>query len=132
MAYGMISNMANIRIKLDKTDILDALEKYKADHKTEYQDALDVYREDVKKELDKLALKAAVDFKIFDVQHNLGLTAPVNCDKEYGQLITLFTASYDDILELDMGEANRILNNEWEWAQSANTTNFSYSSRKVR
>lgn len=132
MSYNMISNMAGINSKFKKTDLINALTTFREAHKQEYTDALDVYRQDVIDKLAELSRKAGEQEKFtkFDVAHNLGLTVPVNLDKEYGQLITMFQYVSEEEITLDFSEANRILNNEWEWAAAASVSNSFYSSRK--
>ena len=132
MAYNMLSNMAGIRSKFSRVSIVAALEQFRDLHREEYKDALDVFREDVVKELTKLRDKAVHEIVTeFDVPLNLGLKAPVDCEKEYNQLIKLFLAVTQQEVELGFDEANRIFNNEWDWALAAYVSNNFYSSRKV-
>jgi len=133
MSLNMVSNMSGITSRFDKLIIIKALRNFRDISLAEYKDALDVYREDVINKIHELSNKAHHEiFTTFEVPYNLGLTIPVNCDKEYTYLINLFNQVTEDTIELDFGEANRIFNNEWEWASSSSAVNYSYSSRKSK
>jgi len=132
MALGMISNMASIKANYFKSQLIESLVKFREQHRKEYSDAVEVYQKDVVDALKKLIARTEGDpnFKEFSVSANLGLTTPVNCEKEYDQLITVFKAMNTDVIELNLEEANRILNNDWAWIVSASASNTFYSSRK--
>ena len=132
MAHHMISNMGSIKAKFPVSKLLAALKKFAKEHDVEYVEALDGYREQVVARADEyshLAAGTADEFVKFDVPHNFGLSAPVNCAKEYAQLINIFSNITDKMLELEVSEATRILNNSWDWVMSSSAINSTYSKR---
>ena len=128
MTHQMIQSMVSIKGKFKVADLLVALKKHAATHDEEYKSALVGYRQDVLariKELYNLAKKQ--DFVKWD-QH-VHLTTPVDCSSAYKDLIQVFSFMTDTVIELDLGEANRLLNNSWDWASSASLTNSYYAAK---
>ena len=58
-----------------------------------------------------------------------GLIRPVDASKTYDTYISLLSNSTSDNVELSIQDANAIINDEWDWAIAAKTTNAFYSSR---
>jgi hypothetical protein len=131
MANMMISGLSEMKSTFEKSKLIASLQTYREQHEKDYNDALDVFREDVQNKLKAYLKKAKdADFTKFDVSHNLGLTAPVDCRKAYDNIIKILQASNDETISLTLSEANMILANDWDWIQSASVSNSFYSSRK--
>lgn len=131
MANMMISGLSEMKSIFEKSKLIASLQTYREQHEKDYNDALDVFREDVQNKLKALYKRAKeVDYVKFDVGHNLGLVAPVDCRKAYDNIIKILQASNDETISLTLSEANMILANDWDWIQLASVSNSFYSSRK--
>lgn len=127
----MISSMASIKADFKVNNLIASLEKYLEAHKTDYAKAIVVWRKDVLGKLENL-FQEYTDKKQFneiDIARNLGLNAPVNCESGYTQLINVFKNIQTDTINIEIEEANKILNDDWSWATSAKISNSIYSSR---
>lgn len=127
-----------LNIKTDYlTEYLVAkLEEHKEQHILEYKEAYEEF-ERVRSERIR-SLQTAVndltnnpdsDLNELSKKYNslLTLAKPVNATKMYEQYISLLKASATDRINLEISDANAIINDEWSWAKSARTTNAFYS-----
>ena len=55
------------------------------------------------------------DFTDWNIDATIHLNSPINCEKEYKKLISIFNRMSDEEIELNLDEANRIFNNDWAW-----------------
>lgn len=138
MANVLRGGMLNsIETNFDTTFLTKALKEHLRQHIEDYEKAMAVFKTDQVKRAQELK-KVASKFINGEATSNdvyraftafNGLTEPADAKKLYNQYINMFTASADETIKLSMSDANAIVNDEWEWAIAAKTTNASYSSR---
>ena len=131
MAFNqMVHSLNDIKSKYNVADIISKLESFLEAHKEDYKKAVEVYQKDMTsklKELNKLAYKG--EFGKIQIQQNLGLITPVNCESSYNKIITVFKAMKETEIELSFDDANHVFNDSWDFISTAKTTNSFYSSR---
>lgn len=132
MSANMMHSVSDIKGWFKVSDLVAALEKNLEAHKVDYAKALEVYRKDVGEAVQKLydewTSKKESSTK-FDVKHNLGLNAPINCVDGYTNLINMFKIMAREEIELELSEASHFLNDDWDWAVSAKASNSYYLNR---
>lgn len=128
----MIVSIASISSKYNIQDIIQALEDHKTKHIEDYKKAVAVYQKDILENLKALTKKIRKEIpdgtKTF-VERNFSLTPPKNCEDGYQRVIDIFKKSQEQNIELSMQDADKIFNDEWDWALSAKISNSFYSSR---
>lgn len=132
MSAQMINSLASIKADFKVSNLVAALEKNLEAHKVDYAKALKIWKQDVLNTLEKLFNEYNEkhgDFTTIEISRNLGLTIPVNCESGYTQLINILKNITTDTINIELEEANNILNDDWSWAQSAKLSNSYYSSR---
>lgn len=124
----MINVFHDVKVKYDTADLINALRLYKEEHIKEYKTALDVYRLAIRKKIKELNKQFKNKFnKIQDFSLDWKLHAPVNVEATYDKLIKNFENMHEDIIEMNMTQANCILNNDWDWVASAKLSNSFYT-----
>lgn len=133
-----LAQRLDIKAKYKKTYLVDCLQSNLAAHKEEFERAWSVYLKDVSTALLNLQDYVAEaitnhDGKLDDLATSYaklrGITKPSDASKMYEQYILLIDNSFDDVLELDISDANSIINDSWDWAISAKAVNSTYSNR---
>ena len=139
-----LGNQIDLKVKYSTKFLIDKLEEHAYNHILDYAKAKRVYEDDMKDALEKLggkamslatALAVAPDSnielgEIRNAYNKLfSIVKPVDASEAYTQYIDLLRMNVTDFLELDISDANSIINDEWDWAVSAKTTNAFYSSR---
>lgn len=122
----------DIKAKYKTSFLIDKLKEHRDNHITDYAKAVTVYNNDLTRALEKLAATASgTDLDEVKQAYNkvFAIVKPVDARKAYEQYISLLSNSADEIIELDMDDANSIINDEWDWAVNAKMTNSFYSSR---
>ena len=126
----------DIKTKYKTKFLIERLKEHRDNHINDYRKAMDVYHKDLKDALHSLhvlALKSVdtLDLDVVKTAHSKvqSIVKPVNAVKAYDQYIDLLFYSAEQVVELDMDDANSIINDEWDWAVSAKITNSFYSSR---
>ncbi len=126
----------DIKTKYKTSFLIDKLKEHRDNHIKDYAKAKEVYQEDLKSALKELYQKSLESMETFDLNsikdsyakvHNI--VKPVDARKSYEQYISLLFNSADEIIELDISDANSIINDEWDWAITAKMTNSLYSNR---
>ena len=120
--------------------LIEQLKFNKKVHLEDYEKAVKVYNDDLNKALQVVENAIA---KINEHGHkqehrdNLyrklneynNIKSPVNAAKTYDTYISLLNKTTSANIILSIQDANAIINDEWDWAIQAKTTNSSYSSR---
>ena len=135
MAMGMmIRQMASITSKYKLLFLISCLEKSLTEHKEEYLDAIVGYKQRCIEEINKYyseVYEVNRDFSEgFNVPSGLGLVVPDDCTKSYTKLISIFKAMQTEEIELTLDDANHIINNDWDFIQSASVSNSAYLKKK--
>lgn len=119
----------NIKANYKVEDIITALLKNKEEHIKDYKKAIQVYMSDLLNAFEVPLAKLEKGLVPDLIPHNFGLNQPRNEEKSYDNMIKLFQSMTDNVVELDMDDANGIFNDEWDWAVSSKILNSTYSSR---
>ena len=126
-----LSVKLNIKTTYSVDTLVFWLKKNKETHIKEYTEAKTEY---LKKKADLLSgLQDAVHTKgpegITQAFYKWSsLTEPVDATEMYDQYIQLISASDANNIELSAADASAIVNDSWDWAQSAKLTNSTYLS----
>jgi len=128
----------NIKTTFAVKDVIGFLEKHLEQHKKEYAEAVEVYEKTV---AEKLQVLSAVAYDMSETKYSytklsepwsaiVSLKVPVNQTEMYEQYISIFKQSTSTDVELSMEDANCLINDAWDWAMTAKTTNSFYSSQR--
>ena len=124
----MINVFHDVKAKYQTDVFVKALMHYKEEHVKEYKLALDAYRLAIRKKIKELNKQFKNKFtNIQDFKLDWNLHPPVNVESAYDKLIVNFKNMNSDAVEMDMTQANCILNNDWDWAHSAKISNSFYA-----
>lgn len=132
MSAQMIQSLSEIKADFKVNNLISALEENLKIHKVDYAKALKVWQNDVLTKLEELFQEydeMSGNFTTCNIPAGLGFRVPVNCESGYIQLINVFKNITTEIINLEISEANNILNDDWSWAQAAKLSNSFYSSR---
>lgn len=127
-----LGRVLDVKARYLTSNLIRKLKEHLDDHIIDYAKAMKVYEKDFREKLDKLAdaAKSGDMIKVTDAYTKIrGIVEPIDASKVYKQYIDLLGASSDDTIELTIQDANAIINDEWDWAVKAKTTNSFYSSR---
>jgi transketolase len=122
----------NIEAKFDITMLVSKLKMHRDNHIADYAKAMQVYEKDRVElfgELANAANKQDVDNVDNFYRKLKSLAKPVDAKKMYDEYITILESSADKQITMSLQDANAIINDSWEWAESAKVTNAVYSSR---
>ena len=117
--------------------LIEQLEKNKKAHIEDHAKAVSVWKKDIDNLLKKIVKEAKKEIGKYNNKKELtdvyeeyfSLCEPVNAEKTYDTYISLLNNTTSEHISLSIQDANAIINDEWDWAIAAKTTNASYSSR---
>lgn len=109
-------------IQVSRQELIDIIEKNKANHIKEYGEAVKAYRAEAKKQLRELNKR----LKKGDLKLGLYLITPVNQSEEYDKVIKMFKWEKRDLIEISQAEFNEYFHDETDFARSAKMSNLSY------
>lgn len=118
--------MMNFEVEVKVSDILNVLYGKKEEHETYYTEALAVFYNEMTHKAEEAynrILKADYSF----VQANFGLVEPVNCSKNYQDMIDTFDMINTETIKMPVDQLKSIMSNDWVWLNNANTVNAIYS-----
>ena len=122
----------NIKTTYAVKTLVSWLRENKMLHLEAYQEALTAYTKKKAVLLDKLsvAVQAGKEDDITNAYYKWNtLVKPVDASKMYDEYIQLLNASDAESIELSAQDASAIINDSWDWAQSAKLTNSTYLAR---
>jgi len=128
----------NIKTTFAVKQVIAFLEQHLAAHKKEYTEAEAVYKQKVSEKLRALAAEANIQatkgYNVSKLSSDYmavaSLKIPVDATEMYEQYIAIFKQSTSKDVELSMEDANCLINDAWNWAQTAKTTNSFYSNSR--
>ena len=129
------ARVLDIQTKFKTVFIVQKLKEHSSNHIKDYEKAMDVYRADMKQAITTLSqiCEYATDKDMESIKkgyYNLtSIIPPIDQSEMYNSYISLFESSADEEITISMVDANCIINDSWDWAVSAKTTNAMYSSR---
>lgn len=116
-------------VKVNKSDLLTALTKNRADHRAVFLDALKSYRTRVIEELDKALEDARAGRRFLT---NLMLQQPMDMTKEYDRAISMLNMSIEDVIELSDGEFRQFVLDDWSWRNQFIAANSVYTAMPAK
>jgi len=115
--------------KVKINELVETLKKNRDEHVSVVEEAQANFRKMAIEKLDSM-LKDAKDGK--GIRTSLGLTVPTIHTDAFDNAIGLMEMTMragETIIEIDAGEYERFMRNNWEWKQDFNTSNRAYSGR---
>jgi hypothetical protein len=110
-------------VRVNKEELIERLKENRRNHRKLFLKAQKRYRKTVIAELDK-RLKAARENGVIDL--GFFLPEPKDFTQEYTNAIQALEWSLDDEVTLDEREFNRLVLNQWEWAQQFAASTAAY------
>ncbi len=143
---NLAANALNLKTKFDTAYIVDVLRKHLEKHQAEYSVAMTVYENDIEGLLDSLTdeckklmgvygaeldLTIAAPLSTVSTAYNklVSLKKPIDATKMYEGYINILSQSQEKTLELEISDADSIINDSWDWAVQAKMSNSFYNSR---
>ena len=135
-----LGNQIDLKVKYSTKFLVEKLTEHLYNHVKDYKKAMKLYEDDMKDALQKLGSEAMIQMVSPDANFDLSKTRslynevfavkkPIDASNAYKQYIELLKMNVTDFLELDIADANSIINDEWDWAINAKLTNSAYTSR---
>lgn len=118
-----MSLIDNVRIK--KEDLLSALKSNLEKHKSDVAEALELRRTQIKKRFDDEIFKLLDDPKYQSEQH-INFPLPQDNSSEYERAIRMVEMTQDEIIELDEGQFDKLVMDNWYWKNDLITTSALY------
>lgn len=112
-------------ITVPKADLLEVLRQNLDTHAANVERAREVYREKIIAELD-LRLEEAKTGKDIDPGFLHYLPIPRDYTEEYERAIQQVGWEVRDVVELEPGDFNRYVRDEWEWGHQFRASTASY------
>ena len=149
MALNRMETGQNMRTyKVNKTQLLETLQKNLEKHKNDVKDGWEEYKRLVKldiKEKKKLLTKSLNDLEskfeddpktklnVFVNPNPLyfDLTPPVSYIKEYEEVIEGFKWEVEEVIELDSKEFARYVRDDWDWKDNIEVQKRLYESKSI-
>lgn len=110
-------------ITVSKADLIKTLEENRGEHMEQFTKAQEAYRTAVIDVLDSRLQQARSGGPI---RTFIDLPEPRNYTDSYTSAIKALEWEVNDTVELDQAEFNRLVLNNWEWAQNFAATTQSY------
>lgn len=114
-----------LKIKVEKSELLAALEVNREAHSIEYERAKRGFRILLQKELEK-KLQQCKDGK--KVELNFKNSKPTNNLSDFDDVIGMLKLSTDTVIEIGHKEYKQWFKNEWDWSAQWSVSNMQYLS----
>jgi uncharacterized beta-barrel protein YwiB (DUF1934 family) len=113
-------------VKIDRSELLEIVQKNKQKHVTEYAEAVTDYKKAVLKiAQDNLKLARSGDLdRIAQIRNNLA--KPTSFEDSYTMAIRMLELSVDEVIELTQEEFSQLVLDEWHWKNLFITSNALY------
>ena len=122
-------------VRVSKTFLLDTLRENRDKHEKAWNEIMDARQKKLIEEYEALydKVKEQIDERLAQVkadrdciptaiQTHVEAPLPENHTKDYDQVITLIDASLDEEFELNSGEFNQYVNDDWSWKRAFTIT----------
>lgn len=115
------------KIKVIVADLLKTIKANREKHIAEYKEALAGYRTTTiaKMKENLVAAEAGGELKT-----SINVARPESHEKEYDRAISMLTWTQDTVVELDVHDFDRFVNDEWSWQQNFKSVNSMYLTSK--
>jgi len=113
-------------INVDKNELIKILKENKDKHEKLYDEAVIGYRAEVCEKLEDALRKASCGEKYIT---NLEMSVPQHYLKDYDRIIGMLELATEKEIELNSGEYDQYVNDEWHWAGTTKSINTMYASK---
>lgn len=113
------------KVKVNKSELLEALKKNKENHKKLFDEAQENFRKRIIEELDRRLADAKADRS---VQLYIDLPEPEDHTKDYERVIKMVEMSQDEILEISREDFAQYVMDDWAWRRAWVANTLSYTS----
>ena len=107
----------HMNLKFKTSEILKILKTNRETHKKDYEDSVVEYRKAALIALKKKLEEAENAQNITKISLNISLTIPRSFVKDYDAVISMLSATTDEIIELDSTQYQQLILDEWDWKQ---------------
>jgi len=115
-------------INVDKNELIKILKENKTKHEELYNEAILGYHAEVREKLEDALRKASCGEKYIT---NLDMSVPQHNIKDYDRIIGMLELATETEIELNSGEYDQYVNDEWHWAGMTNSINNMYASKML-
>jgi hypothetical protein len=116
------------RVQINKQKLLEKLKQNREKHKVEYEEALSGWKQDVIAEMEKnLVLAKANEFHL-----HIHLEKPTDHSEDYDHVISLLSASEDEIVIISASEFRQYHEDQWRWRGGHEEAVMNYSKAHLR
>lgn len=115
----------DLRIKVNRDELIEHLKENKTAHEAEYQEAYTAYFNKLRSDIAEL-LHDANQCVFRNDGYRLSLQPPVNQTEMYDKYIKMLSMSQDSLIEIGVDEYTKFVDDQWEWAVSAKLFNSQY------
>lgn len=111
-------------VLVDKAELLEKIERNRADHRAIFEEALEGWQRAVIKELEQMAddAKAGREYRL-----RVGLIQPTDHTDDYDAVIEMLKMSQDDELVLSRNDFEAYVLDRWGWQADFASTSMQYS-----
>jgi hypothetical protein len=117
------------KVRINKSKLLEKLQQNLEKHKAEFEDALAGWKREVVEEMSK---NLALATKGEEFRLHVHLEKPHDHSEDYKHVISLLTASEDDIVVISAGEFRQYHDDQWRWKDSHTESVMNYSAKRLR
>lgn len=114
------------KIRLQKADLLAAIQENREGHRAIYEQALEGYKDQVREELEDYLRKIDKDMIL---QVRIALPMPEEHLKDYDRIIRAIEMSIDEVIELNEYEFAQYVMDDWGWKNSFEASNTGYAAK---
>ena len=118
----------DIKVKVNREELLKKLRANREKHGIEYEDVLNGWMQAIKKSAQQI-IKLADEGKLKDidliVKH---VSKPDDHTPDYDSVIQMLEMADDEAIELSQDDFNTFVRDEWSWKRNWGLSNTSYSS----
>jgi hypothetical protein len=125
----MISGLHGIEAEYDVSTIKRTLASFRDAHIEQYYIAVKEFQTQYIAAARKVS-DAISHTEFPEVKADFGLTRPILKDKEYDNMINVFSQIVTPTIKLSMNDANSIFNDDWDFVKHAKFINSTYASSK--
>lgn len=123
----LVNDLAESKITVKKTDLLETLKLNRATHFKDFEEALDGFKETAKEKmqenLDLLTSTGKVNLVVY-------LAVSVEHTKEYDRVIRMLEMSTADEITISEGQFTQYVMDDWNWKSQFQATSQMYNNKQ--
>lgn len=122
----LINDLAESKITVKKTELLDTLRTNLENHKKDYDEALLGFKDAAKIKLEEHLDLLKTSGKVI---LSLGLTVPVEYSKEYNRVIKMLEMSTAEEITISESQFTQYVMDDWAWKSTFTANSQMYGKR---